>query len=997
MSVFGCDCEEGGGIQRLAPEIAVEPLALDFGEVPLGATRKLAVDVEDTGTDDLHVCVEDGATACSELSRVDPSDAPFSMSFEPVIEGEFIVPKGSTQDLEIRFAPNAEGRFEAKAVLSHDGKNGPTTEILLVGVGVAPRVTVAPELLDFGEVTVAQKKELELVLTNPTAFAQPVALGPAPGDQVAFGVRNGSSEPAPMEPLRAVVPANQSLTITVWFSPPEERAYESTLPISFCPTCSTQVTLRGLGTKPTLVVDPTLLDFGELLPSQMPSDKTFSVKNVGNVTATVFSVGLEAGTSTEYGLAPQSSLPAILAPGTELIVLVEYAGNAPGLDEGSVRVETSAFNDPNTSVDETVQLVSLRATYSGPDINPLPVSVGFGTVPIAPQNPAMRNLLLQNIGNTPLTLSSINFNSTTSELTISGIPGLPVTLPPAADVTLQLSYRPTDSGLDIAEVVVTSDDPDENTLVIDVRGVGGVPTTCSVSVSPSVVNFGLVERGRTARLPVDVKNGGAVPCTLANLRVEGDQSFAAMSPNAVAVGPGISHRVELSYSPAAYGNHAAELIFDSDDPSQSTVHVPISGASAQSDVRVIPSELDFNVVPVGCGSPNRPVTVYNTGSSNVTISRVYLDPSTSPEFTINPFGTPISVRAGTSVDMTLRYRPADIGEDTGILFIEHSASPAPFAVPLHGEGKDNAVVTDTFEQVPIPQADVLFVVDDSCSMEDEQMRLGANVTQFLSYAQAQAIDYQIGVTTTDVELNIPTGPYQGGKRGQLVEYGGTRVITPQTPSASTLFNNMVTALGIDGSGAEAGLEAAYLALTDPVLSSWNAGFLRTDAALAVIIVSDEEDSSDNFRSGGSTAFYENFFRNIKGFGTSLFSMSAVIVRPIDSAFCSSGGASQGHRYAAVASATGGAVESICTSNWGQTLSNIGLNTFGLKRKFFLSSVPVAITLHVDVDGVDVPAVVPAGGTNWTYVASDNSVEFSPSQVPDAASVITMTYTVACLP
>ncbi|MBI2376946.1 MAG: choice-of-anchor D domain-containing protein [Deltaproteobacteria bacterium] len=998
MSAFGCDCEEGNSIQKLAPEIAVEPMELDFGPVPVGATRALDVRIDNNGTDTLHVCARAGSTDCAEASRVDPGDAPFSLGFEIVSDnGRLEIPKGASANLAVRFSPVTEGPFEALVILTHDARNGPTTELRVVGVGVAPKVTVTPTELDFGEVTISQRKDLSLTLQNESPFAQPVRLGPIPLDQVAFGTRAGAREPGPNDPLEAEIPANGTLDVTVWFSPPEERRYEAKLPVSYCPTCSTEVTLRGLGTKPSVIVDPAAIDFGNLLPNQLPADRTFVVRNVGSTNASVYSVEMVPGSSSEFALAPQASFPALLTPGAELLVLVEYSGIAPGLDEGSVRVETSAWNDPSTSVDETIQFVSLRATYSGPDINPLPVSVNFGTVPILPAAPVARNLLLQNIGNTPLTISNIVFNSPTAEITVGALPSFPRAVAPGDSVTLALAYRPNDAGLDTAKVIVSSDDPDESTLTVEVRGIGGVPDTCSISVTPSIVNFGLVERGRVASLPLDVKNGGSVPCSVSGIHLEGDPSFTSASPPDVSIAPGLQHRVTLSYAPTAYANHQSELVFASDDPNAPTFRVQVSGASAPSDVRVIPSVLDFSTVPVTCGSPNRAVTVYNTGTSAVTVNRAYLDPSTSPEFSLNPFGTPATVPAGSSIDMTLRYRPADIGPDSGILFIEHSAAPAPVAVPLMGEGQNNPVVTDNFEQLPVPQADVLFVVDDSCSMADEQANLGANVTQFLSYAQSQSIDYQIGVTTTDVEIPSPTGPYQGGKQGRLVEYGGTRIITPATPNANSIFDRMVTALGIDGSGSEAGLEAAYLALTDPILSGWNAGFLRTDAALAVIIVSDEEDQSDAFRRGGTTAFYENFFKNIKGFGTTLFSMSAVIVRPIDSAFCSGGGATSGHRYDAVASATGGAVESICTANWGQTLANIGLNTFGLRRKFHLSAVPVAATIRITVDGVNVPAAVPGSGVQWAYVGSDNSVEFSPTQVPDASSVISITYTVACLP
>ena len=58
--------------------------------------------------------------------------------------------------------------------------------------------------------------------------------------------------------------------------------------------------------------------------------------------------------------------------------------------------------------------------------------------------------------------------------------------------------------------------------------------------------------------------------------------------------------------------------------------------------------------------------------------------------------------------------------------------------------------------------------------------------------------------------------------------------------------------------------------------------------------------------------------------------------------------------AVIRSSVGGVTESICASNWGTTLSNIGLNTFGLRRPFTLSSNQVVSTIQVHVTAVVSP-------------------------------------------
>ncbi len=999
LSIAGCECQDGEPpLGRLQPVIHVESEGLDFGEVPVGATKELGLPVENRGQLVLQVCAtaaEEGQTTplhCMELSHFTPENAPFSSFYETTLEtGLWAVDSAATREVIIRFTPQMEGLAEGTFILVHDDTASGPTSIPLRGVGVRPQVDVAPQAIDFGEVTVGQSKTMDLVLTNRTQFAQPVAIGPIDQTALIFGVRSAAgAEALPGQPLVVEVPGNGSATVQVSFAPQDSGQAMADLRVRYCPSgCDVTVLLLGQGVKPEFVVDPSSLDFGRL-DEGVAETRTFRVRNIGISRLVVNTIGLEAGTSAEYMVAPQNGLPFELTPGAELTVAVIYQGSTPGVDMGQVRVDTTAWDNPATPNDERIAFVQLRAESSGPDIAALPAAVNFGTLAIM-TGMATRNVIIENQGNAPLTLTNISLNGPSSEITMN--PVAPRPLAPGDTLQITLNYAPQNAGLDEAQLVVESDDRDENPLVIQVAGVGGVPTTCALQVAPTNVNFGLVERGRVATLPVDLRNLGAQPCSISSLMTSGDPSFAVRNGNTAMVAPGGTYRIEMTYSPTAYATHSGQLAIASDDPAQPIINVPLSGTSAPSDIRVIPSDLDFAVVPVNCGSPARTVTLYNTGTRAVTVTRVYLDPGTSSEFELcaqgagtfawcpSPFAMPATVPAGGSVSFQVRYRPRDIGADNGVLFVEHNAmNPVvPVAVPLRGAGDVSPTVTDRFTQVPTPEADILFVVDNSCSMSEEQASLGRNLQSFLTYAQTAMVDYHISVITTDVDV---------GTRGQFVRTGGAAIITPQTPNASQVFQRN-TAIGTGGSSNECGLEAAYLALTDPNLSNQNAGFLRQDAALAVIVVSDEEDFSSR-----QVSFYENFFRNLKGFqNQSQFSFSSIVT---PAGGCVSG-ASAGLRYIQVSQATGGVIESICTVNWGNTLSNIGLNTFGLRSRFNLTAQPVPSTIAVTVNGQATPSITAGGVTQWRYDGTNNSVNFQTGYVPQANSNIEITYTVACLP
>jgi len=177
------------------------------------------------------------------------------------------------------------------------------------------------------------------------------------------------------------------------------------------------------------------------------------------------------------------------------------------------------------------------------------------------------------------------------------------------------------------------------------------------------------------------------------------------------------------------------------------------------------------------------------------------------------------------------------------------------------------------------KTDILFVIDDSGSMSEEQANLSANLGAFIDRLASLPIqdDYQIGVTTTDVdEYDLGTsfvgGPMIGkpypqgalvavrqnasgqGLAGDLVYdlaayrttsgWGGNRVLVKGSPTLVQDFKANVL-VGTAGSGKEQPFRAARLALTDRIADGTNAGFLRPGARLAVIVASDEDDCSDS--------------------------------------------------------------------------------------------------------------------------------------------------------
>ena len=310
---------------------------------------------------------------------------------------------------------------------------------------------------------------------------------------------------------------------------------------------------------------------------------------------------------------------------------------------------------------------------------------------------------------------------------------------------------------------------------------------------------------------------------------------------------------------------------------------------------------------------------------------------------------------------------------------------------------------DQFIQRTAERSDILFVVDNSCSMIEEQQALMTNFFEFAQFFVDSGLDYHIGVTVLDDANNQPA-------IGAL--FGGTRFIDNTTPDPVGAFTGNMT-MGGDGSGmCEVGLEATFRALS-PVSSGGysdtvNVDFYREDALLSVIIVSDEPDASTTPMFCSDYIGYGEFipwFTTLKGSHSLDMIHFAAIVGDQPSGCTSNwGDATAGDGYTNVVSALGqdhATFFSICEHDWTEVMIRLGLEAAGLRTSFHLSQVPVEGTLEVFLDLLDDGNEVqlaedPTYSQQHSYVYNriSNSLDFSFDTMPPEAAILRVVYQVA---
>jgi hypothetical protein len=295
---------------------------------------------------------------------------------------------------------------------------------------------------------------------------------------------------------------------------------------------------------------------------------------------------------------------------------------------------------------------------------------------------------------------------------------------------------------------------------------------------------------------------------------------------------------------------------------------------------------------------------------------------------------------------------------------------------------ENRIKKDIITQIAKPKTDILWIIDNSCSMVEEQTALTNNFDSFINYFIDSGLDWHVGVVSTD--MLFPD--HQGRLRSAL----GFNFIDEDTPQPTFVFRQMA-AMGVTGSGTEKGLDTSYNAI-EVHGDDANKDFYREDGLLSIIVISDEPDFSTEI----STPEYISWLSNLKIDSNDVTFSSIVCLQEgnLNGVYCSNPPAwsapQVGKQYIEVTNAVGGVLWDIRETDWSIVLEELGFLASGLRREFFLSDIPAPETIEVWVDIVDEEGDKTTytfkQGTDYTYSKTRNSIAFITYVPPQFATV-----------
>ena len=173
-----------------------------------------------------------------------------------------------------------------------------------------------------------------------------------------------------------------------------------------------------------------------------------------------------------------------------------------------------------------------------------------------------------------------------------------------------------------------------------------------------------------------------------------------------------------------------------------------------------------------------------------------------------------------------------------------AADPAPRKVPK----KVFKTLSQKSDIVLNSRVDILFLIDNSGSMSSFQKTLADNSEVFTdAFVKLPFIDFHLGSIST-------AGQNYSDGGGKLMRRLGKSYVTRRSPRLQESIKQRIL-LGSNSSGTEIFFDNIVSALSEPVLSTYNKGFYRENALLAIFVLTDTEDQG-YFKSEYAVEFLE---------------------------------------------------------------------------------------------------------------------------------------------
>ncbi|MFK8016389.1 MAG: choice-of-anchor D domain-containing protein [Gammaproteobacteria bacterium] len=521
-----------------------------------------------------------------------------------------VLDPGATCIVTVTYSPTTDDMVTGEFAITDPNNDPMSVPVALTANGIAPEIELDTLLVEFEDVPVGDSADLPVTVTNDGPVSLNISNVTAPA--APFSVDDAAC-------TTAAVASGGTCVITVTFTPTDVADAMGSFAVESDDLDEPSVTVELTGTValPEISIDPVIVEFDQLLTDQTDV-LSATVSNVGGADLVIDSVTPPPATS-RFSLANEVCSGVTLAPMETCDLMFEFAPDVEGVFEATYSVASNDLDDPNftgmltgsaSQAPEPSILVSLRDV----DLGEVVVSeVGASTLTISSN------------GSAPLEVSELSISgsnagdfSRTEECLATIMDG------DACEFTVM--FAPADVGAREATLTVTSNATVEPTVDIDLSGTG--VSGPQLTLAETTLSIGSaeapIELDQSATASFMVISSGSSDVTVASIALSGDGAaqFAITDEDCTANALASMDvcNVEVTFAPATAGDKSAIVTVTSNDVDEPEQTVMLTGFVFAG------SRPDFSVPELEVGSSTAPVTVGNSGTTELSITNTGTDP-----------------------------------------------------------------------------------------------------------------------------------------------------------------------------------------------------------------------------------------------------------------------------------------------------------------------------------------------------------------------------------
>ncbi len=453
-----------------------------------------------------------------------------------------------------------------------------------------------------------------------------------------------------------ILPPLETQRIDVTFKPTAGGSRQATLIIDTdAATSPDSVSLTGFCLAPSLRLSEPALDYGSVRVGQT-TQKTLTVTNNALVDLTVYNVAVNGLHRSNFVV---DTTGFVIKEGQSKNINVFFTPDRVGQFSANLRISSNA-GEHN---------IDLSGTGTDPVIALSASAITFGSVNVG--NSAMDTLTVTNTGTAELNVTLVNLGG--ADAAAFNVDVTSFDLQPDQSQKIRVTFAPDRVG-------------DFNAFLNISTNVGLAPVTLSgngiapqVAVSPSVVNFGNVDKDVTASSSFTIENSGTAVLEVTDIAISGRHAARfRVDTTSFFINPGETKIVVVFFTPDDAGPFNAVLSVQS---TGGTVVVSAYGTGLAPQLTAVPDTLAFDVIEVG-NTSYKNLVIKNTGTTLLNVNASTLTGEHAERFFVANLR--FSLTPGDSEVVSISFTPDMVGSFTAALELATNAGTR--IVPLAGNG-----------------------------------------------------------------------------------------------------------------------------------------------------------------------------------------------------------------------------------------------------------------------------------------------------------------------